>query len=165
MKRIVILATVHELQTAGHFLNSELEGRLRYLHDKFAFEIVMEEWSSNQRPSFAANFAPQVGLPWRNVGTPREEHFSTYTNPIAHPGHDGTLDHDPEAPGLSEYGPFQRQENRENRLVQNIQTEMANCSVGLFIVGVAHLHSLFGKLRSAGFDVIGYHWFEILRPN
>ncbi len=31
MKRVVILATAHEYQCAGHFLNSVLEQRLTYL--------------------------------------------------------------------------------------------------------------------------------------
>lgn len=160
MKRIVIFATVHQLQQAGHFLNPELAKRLTYLHEKFAFETILEEWSGNKPPSFAAQFARKLNLDWKNVGTPNQKEFWTYTNPVNHPGHDGTLPQDDHAPGLSEYGPFEAQEAREGQMVKNIQEAMASYTGGLFIVGLAHLHSLFGKLRSGGFGVTGYHWLE-----
>jgi hypothetical protein len=160
-----MLATVHQLQKSGHFLNGELEDRLRYLREKFSFEIILEEWSKNQSPSFAADYANKLHLKWQDIGTSKEEQFSTYTNPINHPGHDGTLDSDPDAPELSEYGPYERQENREKQMLKNIQEKMGNHEVGLLIVGIAHLHSLFGKLESNGFKTTAYNWLTIRTQN
>ena len=159
MKRIVIFATFHEVQMNGHARNEELAARFSYLIRKFEAKIVLEEWSENRPASFARTFAESQGVVWKNVGTPTTEDFKTYTIPLVHhPGHDGTLPPDENAPSMSEYGPFERQENRERRMAQNVQTEMLSCEAGLFVVGLAHLHSMGMKLRAAGFDVVGYSW-------
>jgi hypothetical protein len=42
-KRVVILGTSHEAQDNGNQLNSAFERRLRYLIEKFAVSVVMEE--------------------------------------------------------------------------------------------------------------------------
>lgn len=164
VKQIIMFATAHQYQQNGHFLNAEFEARLRYLHKNFSYEIILEEWAQNQPESLAHSLAPQLELSWENVGTPHEQQFSTYTNPVCHPGHDGTLESDSDAPHLSEYGPYEQQENREKRMVENIMTKMSKHEVGLFIFGIAHLHSLFGKLQSAGFTVTAYHWLENPTP-
>lgn len=118
----------------------------------------MEEWSEKKEESFAKAFAPKSGLNWANVGTTDEPQFQTYWGQIHYPGHNGTLQYDPDAPSLDEYGPFENQEARENRMVKNIHAEMENYETGLFILGLAHLHSVFGKLKSSGFTVTGYSW-------
>jgi hypothetical protein len=151
LKRIVILATAHEFQQAGHPLNHDLSMRVEYLRRAFKVQIVMEEWTE-KRPSF---------LKGKNVGTPGTKEFNTYRcPPLNHPAHDGTLPPDQDAPSMTEYGPFRGQENRENRMVDNICSAMEDYESGLFVVGIAHLHSFFGKLRTRGFEVVGYSWLE-----
>jgi hypothetical protein len=158
MKSIVMLATVHQYQMLRNDGNSELEKRLDYLRSKFSAQTVMEEWSEKKGESFAKAFATKSGLHWANVGTPDEPQFRTYWGLIHYPGYNGTLQHDPHAPSLDEYGPFENQEGSENWMVKKVQVEMENYETGLFILGVAHLHSLFAKLRSLGFKVTGYSW-------
>jgi hypothetical protein len=153
-----MLATVHQYQMAGNKDNSALETRLEYLRSNFSVQTVMEEWSEKQGESRAKTFATNLGLHWANVGTPDEAPFKTYVGLIHHPGHNGTLEYDANAPSLDEYGPFESQEARENSMVKKVQIEMQNYQNGLLIVGVAHLHSLFAKLRASGFRVTGYSW-------
>jgi len=161
---IVILATVHEYQHLGHFLNDEFEKRLLYLKEKFDAKLVMEEWSEKKKSSFPAALASKADISWLNIGTPIEEQFRTFSySPVCHPAHDGTLPPDFDAPMLLEYGPFEKQENREVQMLQNIEAAMANVDCGILILGVAHLHSMFTKLKDATFEVVAYHWFELLR--
>lgn len=146
MKSVVMLATFHQYQVLGNDRNSELEKRLDYLRLKFDVQTVMEEWSEKEGDSFAQVFAKKLGLHWANVGTPDEPQFQTYWGLIHYPGHNGTLKHDPDAPSLDQYGPFENQEARENWMTKGVQAEMEKYESGLFILGVAHLHSVFGKL-------------------
>src|SRR5690242_1524719 len=146
MKRIAVLGTFHEAQENGNFQNSEFRKRLAYLTDKFSVTIVLEEWSQNRPPSFTSLWAKERLLPCEDVGTPSEEPFRTFEGRVNHPGHDGTLPADEDAPSLSEYGPLDNQENRETLMVQNIQAKMESHRVGLFVVGVAHVHSMSMKL-------------------
>ncbi len=155
-----MLATIHQRQIPGLASDSELEARLGYLKSKFSVQIVMEEWAEKHGESVAKKFAAKSGIQWASVGTPDEPQFSTYTGPINYPGHDGTLQPpDWHAPPMDEYGPFANQEAREDRMAQNVKSEMENRETGLFVLGIAHLHSLFGKLTVLGFDVKGYSWF------
>lgn len=162
MKNVVMLATVHEYQMLGSNRNSELGERLAYLKSKFNVQVVLEEWSEQQGQSFAATFAAKSGLAWANVGTPDEEQFRTYRcPPINHPAHDGALQPpDWDAPSMSEYGPFKTQEARENEMTKNIRAEMENRQSALFVLGLAHLHSLLSKLLVLGFNVTGYSWLQ-----
>jgi len=157
-KRVVVLGTVHELQKSGHKKNAELESRLRFLIEKFAVTKLLEEWAGNQAPSFASEFAKDL-LAYKDVGTPPETMFQTFccaqTN---HPCHDGTLSPCDGAPAMNEYGPLEKQENREQRMIQTIQREMEGHDVGLFVVGLAHLHSMSLKLKQANFNVTAYAW-------
>ena len=57
-----------------------------------------------------------------------------------------------------EGGPFDKQEARENQMAKNVQTEMESYEAGLFILGLAHLHSVFSNLWALGFKVTGYSW-------
>jgi hypothetical protein len=59
---------------------------------------------------------------------------------------------------MYEYGPFENQENRERRMAENVSAEMEKYETGLFILGTAHLHSVFGKLQSLGFKVVAFSW-------
>jgi hypothetical protein len=157
-KRVVVFGTAHNLQNNGHCLNSELECRLSFLIEQFAVTVLMEEWATDLPPSFASVFT-RDHISYSEVGTPSESRFQTFCNaPINHPGHDGTLGPCEDAPPFHEYGALDKQQNREHRMVQNIQTAMTNHHVGLFIVGLAHLHSIAVKLSETGFTVAAYSW-------
>jgi hypothetical protein len=165
MKTIVILASVHEYQVPGNDRNRELEMRLTYLRSKFSADIVMEEWFEAQGGSFPQALGAKSGVDWANVGAPDEPQYRTYScsGCIKHPSYDGTLkpydpEHDLDAPWMDEYGPFENQENREIRMAANVQAQMANHKTGLLILGITHVHSVFGKLRCLGFKVFAFSW-------
>jgi hypothetical protein len=63
-------------------------------------------------------------------------------------------------PMLQEYGPLDVHELRERYMLDRIKGSMESFNAGLFIVGLAHLHSMLSKLKSAGFEVRGYSWME-----
>lgn len=152
-----MLATAHQNQISHNAGNQELDTRLDYLRSKFETQIVMEEWAEKHGQSVAAKFAARTGLAWANIGTPNEKRFQTYTGPINFPGHDGPHANW-DAPRMDEYGPFENQEAREDRMVANARAEMEKYQAGLLIVGVAHTHSMFGKLQSAKFKVLAFSW-------
>jgi hypothetical protein len=162
MKNIVMLSTIHERQMSTNDTSSELGKCLDYLKSTFKVQkavdvqIVMEEWHENLGETVVKLFAKKSGLHWANVGTPDESQFRTYRGPICYVGHNGTLRFDGSAPQMHEYGPFENQEARENRMVQNVGAEMQRYESGILIVGNNHMHSIFGKLQRSGFEVYGY---------
>jgi hypothetical protein len=91
MKKVVMLATVHEHQVQGNPGNAELEKRVGYLKSKLGVQVILEEWSDKKGTSAAKDFAPSLGVQWFNVGTPDETRCWIYTGPINCPGHDGPL--------------------------------------------------------------------------
>jgi len=149
-KRVVVLGTIHEYQMAGRPLNSQLCCRIQFLIDQFAATTILEEWTDNESQScVAANFKDRLG--YANVGTSSEGEFRTYIcHPVNHPAHDGILGSCEDAPSMSEYGPLDNQENREIRMLQNIEPQMTKHHVGLFIVGLAHLHSVLVQITRSG---------------
>jgi len=156
-KKIVILAIAHECQRLGNPGNAKLEECVAYLSRKFKVQVVMEEWTEEQGPTLAAELAPKLGLQFAKIGTPDDEPFRTCWPQISHPAHDGTLPYDPHAPSmLNEYGPLDAENAREEQMVRSIRKKMEDCMGGIFIVGIAHTHSLHSKLVSMGFDVTSY---------
>lgn len=161
-KKIVLLATTHAAQRPDNPGNAGLEESLRYLRRKFRaqginLQVVMEQWSEEQPPSFVARLAQKLGLPYVHVGTPDKGPFRTCWPQISHPAHDGTLPHDPDAPSiLHEYGPLDAQSAREQQMLRNIRKTMEDYSGGIFIVRIAHTHSLHSQLVALGFDVTSY---------
>ena len=57
---------------------------------------------------------------------------------------------------MYQYGPFQSQEAREIRMTGNIASSMEEFEIGLLVCGLAHLHSMCGKLQASEFEVIAY---------
>lgn len=57
-----------------------------------------------------------------------------------------------------EYGPLDVQEKREQKMLQNIDEAMQDHRVGLFVVGLAHLHSMAMKLHARQYRVAAYTW-------
>ncbi len=156
MKTVIMLATFHECQSSEVDPSPELEKTLNYLRLKLGFQIVLEEWAEKLGESVAAKWCASVELPWLDVGTPDEPQFRTISGKVRYPGHNGTLKWDPRAPQIDEYGPFEAQENREKWMMNKVRTEMRPYQAGLFIVGVAHMHSLFAKLLASDLKVVGY---------
>jgi len=163
-KRVVILGTEHGCQQKGHANNAALGARLSLLIERFSVTLLVEEWSESKGPSFVSTLAGDH-LSYENAGTPSEEQFQTYRLPINHPSYLGTLDDCEECPSMSEYGPLDRQENRERRMLQNIQTAMELHQVGLFLVGLGHLHSMSNKLLAANFNVTAFEWLGCILPS
>ncbi len=156
-KKIVMLGTLHKYQTLGDPGNDRLGECLAYLSRKFHVQIVMEEWIEEQGPSFAKELAQKLGLKFAYIGTPDEEPFRTCWPQISHPAHDGTLPYDPDAPSmLNEHGPFDAQNAREEQMLRSIRKKMEDYTCAIFVVGVAHIHSLHSKLLAMGFDVSSY---------
>jgi len=164
MKNIVMLCTIHELQMSTNDRSSELVKCLEYLITEFKaqesvdVQTVMEEYHKSLRQTVGKDFAMKSGLHWANIGTPEEEQFLTYRYPISFVGYNGILRSDGNAPQMREYGPFENQEARERQMVQNVVAEMENYENGILILGNNHMHSMFGKLRDAGFDVYGFSY-------
>jgi hypothetical protein len=156
-KKIVILAISHEYQQMGNPGNAKLEECLTYLVLKFTVRIVLEEWTEDQGQTYTAELAPKLGIDFAKIGTPDDEPFRTCWPQISHPAHDGTLPYDPDAPKmLNEYGPLNAENAREEQMVRSIRKHMEDYERGMFIVGIAHTHSLHSKLVSMGFDVTSY---------
>jgi hypothetical protein len=160
MKTVLMLGTPHLLhRVPGDDRIAGLERCLEYLKCKLGAQVVLEEWSDKQGESVAKAFATKSGLRWVDVGTPDEPQYRTYVGYINYPGYSGSLpEYDPDAPGMNEYGPYENQENREYRMAENVRAEMERCETGLFVLGTAHLHSLFGKLQSPDFKVVAFSW-------
>jgi hypothetical protein len=157
-RRIVLLAVVHALQDDGDTRNEEFKARLSFLADSYAATTILEEWAYDRPQSFASVFA-KGQMDYQDVGTPPEPRFKTFANaPIIYPGHDGTLGPCPDAPQMMEYGPLSSQENREQQMLKNIESGMQRHRVGLFIVGLAHLHSMSMKLQAEHYRVAAYTW-------
>jgi hypothetical protein len=157
-KRVAVLGAIHEYQMAGRQMNSELCSRIDFLIGQFAATTVLEEWTENGSQSCVAlNFKDRYE--YANVGTSSEGESGTYVcHPVNHPAHDGILGICDDAPSMSEHGPLDHQENREIRMLQNIDRAMAEHHVGLFVVGRTHLHSMSMKLKTAKFNVNAYSW-------
>jgi hypothetical protein len=153
-KKITALGTYHQVQNNGHALNPKLASVISLLRENHPIQIILEEWWDGQQ-SFAATLAT-ANLQWKNVGTPQEPRFETSSSGLnCYPP-----THDPKKPMLQEYGPLNAQELREDYMVERIKTFMEPYDAGLFIVGLAHLHSILLRLKAVGFEVRGYSWIE-----
>lgn len=163
MKTIVMLGTPHlEYKEPKGDRIEGLERRVDWLKRKLGAPVVMEEWSEKRKESVASVFAKESGLRWVNVGTPDEPQYRTCNPYINHPENEGILpEYGADAPEMHVYGPFDKQENRERRMVENVRAEMEKYETGLFILGAAHLHSVFGKLQRLGFRVRAFCWLGV----
>ena len=156
-KRVVLFGIEHGCEVDGSSKNGELGSRLKFLIESFGVTTLMEEWTEEREPSYPSRIFPEIE--YKNVGTPQDDEFLTYQcHQIDHPAHEGILGPCEEAPSMSEYGPLDKQENRERQMTRNVIEQMAHHHVGLIILGLAHLHSMSLKLKEAGFNVTAYAW-------
>jgi hypothetical protein len=153
-KQIIALGTYHTVQYDGHPLNAKLGSVISLIREHYPVQVILEEWCAAYK-SFASTLRTDR-LQWENVGTPEEPRFGTHSGGLnCHPP-----THDHNRPMLQEYGPMDVQELREQYMVARIKSFMEPYDVGLFIVGLAHLHSMLSKVKAVGFDVRGYSWIE-----
>jgi len=155
LKQVIVLGTYCEAQRIGHALNAKFAGAISLISESYGVQIILEEWWYHAERSFASTLAT-VNLEWKNVGTPDETRFETAIGGLNCP----PPTYDPRKPILQEYGPLDVQELRENYMVDCIRIFMEPYKVGLFIVGLAHLHSILSKLKTVGFDTRGYSWID-----
>jgi hypothetical protein len=153
-KLIVALATYHEFQHIGHKLNGRFQGAIELIQSEHDPQVILEEWRPRPDEASFASTLQTPTLKWENVGTPDEPQFKTSVECLNY----YPPTYDPTRPSLREYGPLQTQELRENYMVERIRRAMEPHKVGLFIVGLAHLHSILVKIEAAGFEVRGYSW-------
>jgi hypothetical protein len=149
MKKIVILGTNHSVQAPSHENTTLFKNLLRCLLRKHGAQAIFEEWEVPELiQTVGSILANECGLPWENVGTPKEPEFAT----------DEVL-WGPEMPvAVHAYGPIQNQINRERFMLDKITQVMADHSDGLFICGLSHIHSMAERLIGVGFDVEAYQW-------
>jgi hypothetical protein len=154
VKQVVALGTYHEAQQLGHYMNHRFGRALKMIIERYGVQTILEEWWPSPQPSFASTLATP-SFKWLNIGTPQEPRFETTVECLNY--HSPS---DPTKPVLREYAPLTAQELREHYMAQKIQSAMQPFEAGLLIIGLAHLHSMLVRLRTAGFAVRGYSWME-----
>lgn len=146
-KTLVLFGTRHYREND---IPPEIRNALALIIDQYEPQIVLEEWSeSEKRESGASAVCRDKNARWESIGTPASEEFETYNSTSA-------LDF-PSAADVFPYGPIINQERREKVMCENIARSMSSYQVGVVVVGLAHLHSMFVKL-SNGFEMEGYSY-------
>jgi hypothetical protein len=145
MKKITLFGTKHH--QAGKAPPGIREA-IEFLVEEVEPEAVLEEWSKTQPQSLASVVAKGRGIPWEDIGTPNTAEFKTYD-------HTHALDFPGGPAKLRQHGPIDVQEKREAAMCENIRKSMSARQVALFVLGMAHLHSMFVKLAK-DFDVSAY---------
>ena len=144
MKELILCGTRHYNDSNMPHQNRDA---VRLVIDECNPQVVLEEWSEAQKaPSGVAAVCNEKGVTWNSIGTPNTQEYATY---------DGIYLGFPLSAKIPQYGPIDTQEKRENAMCQNIAAAMSSIDIGIVVIGVAHLHSMFLKL-SREFRVKGY---------
>lgn len=156
-KHLVMIGTAHEFQGVNESKNpwkKEFKEMLLSVIETYQQEIILEEWSDNGGISVGQSLE-KGELKWCKINPPPTPEYCTEAARIGRrPG--------PDVPfylSLRQY-PFEAHERRESYMVKSIIEAMETRSKGLIIVGMNHIHSLMGKLRAAGFEVIAGNWLQ-----
>lgn len=155
-KRLVLIGTAHEFQrdSVANPWREEFAEMLRNLIEIYSTQIILEEWGTSRGTSVGKRFESNT-LEWRSIQPPQAHVFSTEAPRIGpSPG--------PEVPfhlSLTQY-PFEPHESREIYMASGITHAMEAYSQAVVILGIAHIHSMMGKLRVEGFTVIAGHWLQ-----
>jgi hypothetical protein len=146
-----MIGMAHEFQLNDETRNpwmKEFRDLLLNVMKAYPMEIILEEWSNKRGISIGKSLESGT-LEWRKISPPPTPEYCTEDHRIGQYG--------PEVPevylSLRQYS-FEQEENRESYMVSSITEAMQTRSKGLVIVGMNHIHSLMGKLRDAGFEVI-----------
>jgi hypothetical protein len=151
-KHITALGLHHGLQKLGDKSNDRFKQVIALIRENYPVQILFEEWMAYGQ-TVGSTINTDI-LKWKNVGTPEEKRFETFAYGL----NTDPMRYDPIKPVLQEYGPLGVHELREQYMLERIKEVMGPHDGGLFIVGLAHLHSMLSKLKAAGFEVRGYSW-------
>jgi hypothetical protein len=145
-KKVIVVGTLHEQQMIEG-VGTIFEERLRSYIRRSNVSIVIEEWKFDDDQTLGKRLADDLAIAWRNAGTPKQEEFETY-GPCP-------LWLDSSCVTERPYGPIEAQVRRESYMIDRICAEMTDHTAGLFICGIAHLHSISEKLHQVGYKVEG----------
>ena len=145
-KGIIIFGTTHQQQEVNN-TPSIFEKKIRNYILRDNVSIIMEEWKFGDTQTLGKQIADSMSIAWCNAGTPNQEEFRT-DNPCP-------IWLDGSCMTESSYGPIEVQIKREAYMIDKIQQAIAEHQVGLFVCGMAHLHSISEKLHLAGYEVSG----------
>lgn len=157
MQQLVVLGTIH--QPLGNGANDDFRKALRLVIDEYDVTVILEEWSTTQSEALSASFAKELGLIWKDTGTPNQPELKTHDPVINAMGFDLF---DLNGVRVPRYGPLSVQGKREEMMISNIQSSLpSSCKSALVIVGLAHLHSTMERLSKV-YKVEGCWWIPRL---
>jgi hypothetical protein len=148
--KVVVFGTNHDVQEKDYKGTNEFRSVLEYIIRVWQVELVMEEWTSTKGSTVGKRLASGLHVQPLNVGTPSTAEFKTDI-PLFDPMEEPPM-------VISRHSPLAVQIKREEYMVTEIQKAMIGRSCGLFIVGLAHLHSMSEKLLKAGYEVEAFYW-------
>ena len=145
-KKIVIVGTFHEKQRISD-TPSIFEKKLRNYVGRAGASIIIEEHRFEDDKTIGKRISDELSIAWSNSGPPNLKRFET-CDPCRF-----LLDGD----WVTErrYGPIEAQIERESYMIDKICSAMADHAVGIFVCGMAHMHSVSEKLHRTGYDVEG----------
>ena len=148
--KIIVLGTNHDVQEKDYKGTNEFRRILKYIIRVKRTDIVMEEWTSKRGSTVGQRLAEEMKIKWANVGTPSKPEFET-DHPLFDPFGDPPF-------FLDRYGPLEVHIQREQYLVNEINKAMTGMTCGIFIVGLAHLHSMSERLLGCGGEIEAFSW-------
>ena len=154
--KVIVLGTNHDVQEKDYKGTNEFRRVLEYVIRVWQPQVVMEEWTSTKGSTVGQRLVAELKLKrkleveWANVGTPSQPKFETLP----------TLFDPLETPPmvLNRYGSLDVQMEREEYMLNQLAQSMQGMECGLFIVGLAHLHSMSEKLLARDFEVEVILW-------
>jgi hypothetical protein len=146
-KKVIVVGTNHGKQEVSE-KPTLFERKLRNYVERAHVSVIIEEWKFDDDKTIGKRIADSLSIAWCNAGPPMQEQFKTY-EPCP-------LWLDASCVTELRYGPIEAQIKREAYMIDRICSAMTDHAVGLFVCGMAHMHSISEKLHSAGYDVDGY---------
>lgn len=148
--KLIVLGTDHTVQEKDYQGSGAFRRILEYIVATNGVQVVMEEWTSTKGATVGHRLAEERGLTWVDVGTSNQPDLET-AQPLFDPMETPPI-------VLNRYGPLPVQIKRERNMVGEICKAMKEHEAGVFVVGMAHLHSMAEKLLGQGFDVEAFNW-------
>lgn len=148
--KVIVLGTNHEVQEKDYSGTNEFRAVIEYLVRERQVEFLMEEWASNKGSTVGQRLALNLNIPWLNVGTPDKAEFKT-NSPLFDPMEEQPI-------VIHRFSPLRTHIKREEYMANEIHKAMVGRTCGMFIVGLAHLHSMSERLLKAGYEVEAFSW-------
>lgn len=146
-KKVIIVGTNHGKQEVSE-KPTLFERKLRNYIERARVSVIIEEWKLDDDNTIGKRIADSLSIAWCNACPPKQEQFET--NDPYPVWLDGSRETE------LRYGPIEAQINREAYMIDRICLAMTDHAVGLFVCGMAHMHSISEKLHRAGYGVDGY---------